>query len=174
MPVEDEFYYWMNVIMAMVPGTDYPLLAKLLPWCMKQTGFEEWLPVLEAAVQETRIAETEAEGIPDGCFAVRCEVPESLREHSDQLILTFLDRDWKVAANAWPDARTGSFLYFLEAGEYQVMLEAPGADEEAAVTRRVLAGDHWVCIDADTPFPENILFTYEEGCAYELPTDGLV
>lgn len=31
MPVGDGFFYWMNVIMAIVPGIDYPLLAKLLP-----------------------------------------------------------------------------------------------------------------------------------------------
>ena len=136
MPLEDECYYWINVIMAIVPGIDYPMLAKLPPWCMKQTGYEAWLPVLEAAVQETRIAETEAEGIPEGCFAVYCELPESLQACSDLLMLTFLDENWKVVGSIWPDVRLTAFLYILEAGD--------------------------------------ILFAYEAGRAYELPTAGLV
>lgn len=172
MAVEDEFYYWMNVIMAIVPGIDYPMMAKLLPWCMKQTGYEAWLPVLEAAIQETRIAETEPGDIPDGCFMVYCEVPEGLRERSDMLILTFLDENWRVVASIWPDVRRKSFLYALQAGDYQIKLDAPGEDEAESVTW-LMAGDNWVCLNEDTPLPDDILFTYQEDCVYELPTEGL-
>ncbi len=78
MPVDKEFYYWMNVIMAIVPGMDYPMLARLLPWSMKQLGYDEWLPVLEAAIAETRIAETEPDSVPEGCSMLFCEIPESM------------------------------------------------------------------------------------------------
>lgn len=172
MPVEDEFYFWMNVIMALVPGIDYPMMAKLLPWCMKQTGYEAWLPVLEAAIQETRIAQTEPENIPEGCFVVWCEVPESLKERSDMLILTFLDPNWKVAASIWPDVRLQSFVYVLPAGEYQIKLDAPGEDEAESATW-MMAGDNWIYLDENTPLPDDILFTYQEDCVYELPTEGL-
>ena len=172
MPVEDEFYYWMNVIMAIVPGIDYPMMAKLLPWCMKQTGCEEWLPVLEAAIQETRIAETEPGDIPDGCFMIRCEVPESLRERSDMLIMTFLDPNWKVVESIWPDVRLQSFAHVLQAGDYQIKLDAPGEDEAGSVIW-LMAGDNWVCLNEDTPLPDDILFTYQAGRVYALPTEGL-
>ena len=173
MPAEDEFYYWMNVLMAIVPGIDYPLMAKLLPWCMKQTGYDEWLPVLEAAIRETRIAETEAEDIPDGCFAVWCELPESLQEYSDFLILSFLDPDWKVAGSIWPDARLKGFLYIQPAGDYQIVLTVPGEDGAAPFTW-IMAGDSWVCLDGEMPMPDDILFTYQEGCVYELPSAGII
>jgi hypothetical protein len=37
----------------------------------------------------------------------------------------------------------------------------------------MLAGDSWVYLDQDTPFPDDTLITFEEGYVYELPTDGL-
>ena len=162
----------MNVIMAIVPGIDYPLMAKLLPWCMKQTGYDEWLPVLEDAIRETRIAETEAEDIPDGCFAVWCEVPESLREYSDLLSLAFLDPDWKVVGRIWPDARLKGFLYILQAGYYQVVLTVPGEEGKDPVSW-VMTAENWVCMNGENPITDDILFTFTEDCVYELPTDGL-
>lgn len=127
---------------------------------------------LEAAVQETRIAETEAEDIPDGCFVVCCEVPESLQECSDLLVLSFLDEDWNVVESTWPDARLKRFLYILPAGGYQIALAVPGEDGEGSVMW-LMTGDQWVCMDGSSPIPDDTLFTYEEGCVYELPTDGL-
>ena len=172
MPVEDECYYWMNVIMAIVPGADYPLMAKLLPWCMKQMGYDEWLPALEDAIRETRIASEDPETIPDGCFAVWGELPESLQEYADMFILSFLDQDWNVVEYTWPDARLKSFLYMVEAGDYVVMLQVPG-DEETSYNW-VLAGDHWILMDGETPIPDEIMYTYEADYAYELPTEGLM
>ena len=31
MPGDEEFYYWMNVMMTITPGTDYPQMAEILP-----------------------------------------------------------------------------------------------------------------------------------------------
>ena len=172
MPIEDEFYFWINVAMAIEPGVDYPLMAKLLPWCMNQLGYDEWLPVLEAAVQETRIAETEAGDVPDGCFLGWCELPESLQEYSDMLSLIFFDPDWKQVDRTWPDVRLHGFLCAVQAGDYQVTLAVPGeAGEEAAA--RIMAGDCWICMDGNTPLPDETVFTYQEGCAYELPAVSL-
>ena len=171
MPVEDEFYYWMNVMMAIVPGIDYPLMAKLLPWSMKQLGYDEWLPVLEAAIQETRIAETEVEDIPEGCIAVWYELPESLQEYADMFTLSFLDQDWNVVDYTWPDARLKCFLYIMQAGNYVVTLQVPGDDSESFSW--VMAGDHWIRMDGETPIPDDIVYTYEADYAYELPTEGV-
>ena len=173
MPVEDEFYYWMNVIMAIVPGVDYPLMAKLLPWCMKQMGYEEWLPALEKAIAETRITETEPESIPDGCFGVYFELPEQLQEYTDMFILTFLDEDWKVADYTWPDARLKCFMYIMPAGDYNVKLEVLTDSDETSFTW-LLTENGWVRFDQDTAIPEDTLLTFDADGVYELPADGLV
>ena len=127
---------------------------------------------LEAAVQETRIAETEAEDIPDGCFVVCCEVPESLQDYSGYIRLTIFNEDNKAVCTTWPDARVNSILCVIPAGDYQFMLQISGEKEEDSATW-MLAGDSWVYLDQDTPFPDDTLITFEEGYVYELPTDGL-
>ena len=172
MPEEDECYYWMNVMMAIVPGVDYPLMAKLLPWCMKQMGYDEWLPTLEAAIRETRIAETEAEEIPEGCFAIWCELPESLWDYADLLTLSFLDPDWNVVEYVWPDTRLKGFLYIMEAGDYEITLSVPG-EGDAESASWIMSGESWVCLDGQTPVPDEILYTYQADCVYELPAVDL-
>lgn len=172
MLVEEEFYYWMNVIMAVVSGVDYPMMAKLLPWSMKQLGYDEWLPVLEAAIGETRITETEPDSIPEGCSMIYCKIPESLQEVTGQLRLYFLDKDDEPVCTTWSDARAMSFLSVLQAGDYQMMLEVKSEKEEDRLVW-MLARNGWVSFDEDSYLPEDTLFTFEEGQVYELTTDGL-
>ena len=172
MPVEEEFYYWMNAIMAVVPGMDYPMMAKLLPWCMKQLGYDEWLPVLEAAIEETRIAETELDSIPEGCSMIYCEVPESMQEVAGQIRLTIFDQNDEAVGFTWPDARAMGILYVVPAGDYQLQLTAPG-ENKGDTAAWVLSGDNWIYIDQNTDFPEDTLFTFDGDCIYELTTNGL-
>ena len=172
MPVEEEFYYWMNAIMAVVPGMDYPMMAKLLPWCMKQLGYDEWLPVLEAAIEETRIAETEPDSIPEGCSMIYCEVPESMQEVAGQIRLTIFDQNDEAVGFTWPDARAMGILYVVPAGDYQLQLTAPG-ENKGDTAAWVLSGDNWIYIDQNTDFPEDTLFTFDGDCIYELTTNGL-
>ena len=172
MPVEEEFYYWMNVLMALVPGMDYPMMAELLSWSMKQTGYDEWLPVLEAAVKETRIAETEPDSIPDGCFAVYCGLTESMEANSEKTRLTFFDENWKELGATWPDARMNSILYIMPAGNYQVLLTVFDETNENPTTWMLFA-DGWLCLREGVAIPEDTLFAFDEGEIYELSTDGL-
>ena len=172
MPVEDEFYYWMNVDMAIVPGIDYPMMAYLLPWSMKQMGYDEWLPVLEAAITETRIAETEPDSVPDGCFAVYCGLTESMEEHSEKTRLTFLDENLKEVGATWPDARMKSILFIMPAGNYQVLMTMFDETGENPASW-IMSGDGWVCLADGGSVPESTLFTFDEGVIYELNTDGL-
>ena len=79
----------------------------------------------------------------------------------------------KVVGSIWPDTRLKRFLYILQAGDYQVMLSAPGEVGTESASW-ILAGDHWVCNNDDTPVPDNTLFSYEADRVYELSTGGLV
>ena len=81
------------------------MMARLLPWCMKQMGYDQWLPVLEAAIAETKLTETEPKRIPDGCFVLHCDLPESMQDYPGKITLTFLDKDDEVISTTWPDER---------------------------------------------------------------------
>lgn len=172
MPVEDEFYYWMNVVMAIVPGMDYPMMAELLPWSMAQVGYNEWLPVLEAAIRETRIAETEPGSVPDGCFAVYCDLPESMQENASKITLSFLDQDLNVIGSTWPDERLKRILYIMPAGEYQLLLQV--FEENGDISSSwIMTTNGWSYLGEDSGLPEETLFTLEEGGVYELKAGGL-
>ena len=55
MPLEDARAYWFAVDCTMVPGTDYPQLADLMPWVLKNLGMEQYENALTAAIDATRI-----------------------------------------------------------------------------------------------------------------------
>ena len=145
----------------------------LLPWCMKQLGYNEWLPVLEAAIAETKIAETKPDSIPDGSCAIYIERTESMQEYSGEIRLSVFGEDWGKGSTTWPDERLNSILYIMPAGDYIVMLEVPAHDGEEAINW-LLTGDGWTIPDQDTGITDDALYTFEEGYAYELPEEGLL
>ena len=55
MTLEEARAYWFAVDCAMVPGTDYPQLADLMPWVLKNLGMGQYETALEAAMDATRI-----------------------------------------------------------------------------------------------------------------------
>jgi len=55
MTLEEARAYWFAVDCSMVPGTDYPQLAELLPWVLKNLGMTDYEGALEAAIDATRI-----------------------------------------------------------------------------------------------------------------------
>jgi hypothetical protein len=55
MTLEEARAYWFAVDCTMVPGTDYPQLADLLPWVLKNLGLERYADALTAAIDATRI-----------------------------------------------------------------------------------------------------------------------
>lgn len=55
MTLEEGRAFWFTVDCAMVPGTDYPQLAQLLPWALKATGLERLESDLKLALEATRL-----------------------------------------------------------------------------------------------------------------------
>ena len=144
----------------------------LLPWCMKQLGYNEWLPVLEAAIAETKIAETKPDIIPDGSCAIYIELTESMQEYSGEIRLSVFGEDWGKGSTTWPDERLNSILYIMPAGEYQLLLDIPGESDEKSTTW-LLADEGWVDLGPDGILPEGVLHAFEAGDVYDLTTDGL-
>ena len=88
MTLEEARAYWFAVDCTMVPGTDYPQLADLLPWVLKNLGLERYADALTAAIDATRIR--------DG------EMPEAFDDDRALLTMTlpdteqFTDGNWAL------------------------------------------------------------------------------
>ena len=55
MTLEEGRAFWFTVDCAMVPGTDYPQLAELLPWALEVAGLERYADALKGALEATRL-----------------------------------------------------------------------------------------------------------------------
>ncbi len=60
MTLEEARDFWFAVDCSMVPGTDYKQLGELLPWTLKNLGYDKYLPALESAIEETGIMDSNA------------------------------------------------------------------------------------------------------------------
>ena len=89
MTLEEARAFWFAVDCTMVPGTDYPQLADLLPWVMKNLGMTGYDSALEAAIDATRLRTV--------------EMPETFDDDRALLTLTlpdteqFTDGNWALA-----------------------------------------------------------------------------
>lgn len=175
MPVNTEFDFWMNTIMAMTPGTDYPQMAELLPWMLQQLGMDEWLETLEAAIAETRIAEDTPEDIPEGCTLIFCEIPGDSGYDCSQFTLSLVDEDGTLGGVLWPDARFNLLLGVVASGTWQALMQT--TDEDGNITNWVLAGGRWISDEDESALDEfddeDLWIELEADDICELPTEGL-
>ena len=88
MSFEDARSFWFAVDCSMVPGTDYAQLSELMPWVMKNLGYDQYLPTLEEAIEKTRIRNSE---IPSSFEQDRALVKLTLPETE-----TFEDGNWAL------------------------------------------------------------------------------
>lgn len=79
MTLEEARNFWFAAGCAMVPGTDYPQLRKLLPWVMKVTGMEAYRGSLARAMDATRMGES--------------SLPETLEADKALLVLDLPDNE---------------------------------------------------------------------------------
>ena len=88
MTLEEARAYWFAVDCSMVPGTDYPQLAELMPWVLKNLGLAKYENALTAATDATRLRVE--------------EMPEAFDEDRALLTLTlpdteqFTDGNWAL------------------------------------------------------------------------------
>ena len=89
MTPEEGRAFWFTVDCAMVPGTDYPQLAELLPWALRATGLTQYETELQRALDATRLG---VEHIPDTFDADRAlltlRLPENEIYSDGQWIMT--------------------------------------------------------------------------------------
>ena len=178
MSIEDQMYFWMNVALAMVPTTDYAQMAELLPWVLKQSGYDQYSDALNQAIDEAGYTKLEQPAeLPAGAGVVKFIYPDSeLAKQGDVRIVFFNEAALKNAddeAWMWPIGENGLVSATLPADDYYVaaITETDVDDRES----KTYTDKGWVKFDGTNDMLEETgtRVHVSEGEILELATDGL-
>ena len=179
MKPEDQFYYWLNVFMAMTPQCDYPMLSHLLPWMLETLGYADYVPAMKEGIEQTRIAViTMPESPAAGTGMIRFELPETKipDKYDTELVFMSMDND-ENSWYTWPDARNGLCAADLKPGPYMVFFQLSEKTEDGEVFLLVSTDEGWIRAENIDSIPEeyhaHMFYELHEGEVIEIKTDGL-
>ena len=171
MAPNDQFYFWMNVALAMTPSTDYAQMADLLPWCMNQSGYPQYVDALKSAIDEagyTKLEKPSDIAAGTGIVSIEYDAPEL--NDSGFVRFSFVSQGSDSEKMTWPAAGTSVATCTLPAGEYACVAFIGGAHPNDC-TRYAYTGEGWKeRTDTEEPL---YYFNAEEGKKLELTADGL-
>ncbi len=121
MEPEDQFYYWLNVIMAVTPRTDFYQMTELLPWCMKVSGYPEYVDVVTNAVKNSGMSGEEIpENKMENIGAVYVDIDmETIPEGLEPLVQLY-DYESEQSFTTWPIGDADYALAMVPEGIYTV------------------------------------------------------
>ena len=148
MGLREQSYFWMNVALVTTPLVDYPTMAEILPWVMRQLGYDPYVDALSAAIEECRFTATEDPGtVPAGYGTALLDL-SSIEDavNKGMVCVAFFrapDADLRKRVNTWPAADTTLARSNMPAGDYFV---AVSLGNEDGILRRylVLGEDGWM------------------------------
>lgn len=142
MPLEDQFYFWMNVALAITPETDFPIMAELLPWCMEQAGYPQYVDALKAAISEAAFVVTEPPATPPaGCGIITFAFPDTEAAENGDVIVWFKAEGVDGQIQTHPAKGTNVVTVVLPAGDYHAMVNYLQGD--TIVQTYVYDGTSW-------------------------------
>lgn len=134
MPLMDELNYWLAVNCCLSAKTDYPQLASMLPWVLSTIGYDEYLPVLNEAIEVTRMAEKGLpEEMPEGCGMVNIPIPDDDTFWNEDFRVTIYNVETETGMSHYPSAEYESILTALPEGVYIAMIQYVNEDGELTV-----------------------------------------
>ena len=155
MPVSDQLDYWVNVAMTITPRNDYPDIAKILPWCLKQTGYEKYLSALNEAIEETHISShTVADKVPEGCGRVYLDYDFRDYDENYDIVLCTIQAAGGVKTSeigfvgevdTWPSAEDGRISLTLQENEYIIFIKFTPRNTTSGFEEKLFLynGDGW-------------------------------
>lgn len=172
MTPEDQFYFWMNVELAITPRTDYPQLAEMLPWCMAQAGYSQYVDAIKSAVKEAEYTRTKMpEEPPTGFGIVTFAYPNKERVEHGTASVSLFPSDGSKSIDTYPAGETGDVIAIVPAGDYTIWA-LTGSVQEA--TCYIANQSGWELVDdPNLGYDANQSFHVEEGKTLELPSKGL-
>ncbi len=150
MKPEDQFYFWLNVILSLTTTTDYALMAKLLPWVLEKAGYSEFSDALNKAIEEGRLAETSVPEKPaDGYGMITLSVPFDAEQlEVDAVVLANAVDNLNDQILTWRIGETPNVAMTLNPGDYEVRIRIlDPQDEDAKAVNCVYTNEGWKEID---------------------------
>ena len=180
MSPQEQGNYWINVALVISPQSDYPMLAKILPWVMEQVGFSQYVEPLKAAIEEAKFTVTEDPGtIVEGCGSAMFDFA-AVKEAADKGAVSIgfyraPDANPLMRAETWPVAGTTVARANLPAGDYYVVASV-GSDDGSMRKVMALGENGWTFIGDTHKDPAAIkaagkVVTVEAGKTLEIPND---
>ena len=181
MPLQDQFLYWLSVTRALLPRTDFAQLAQLLPWCMEEAGYSQYVDAVTLAVKEADYVHTGLpEKVPEGCGMVTFEyqAPEGYEYYN--AVLAMQEVDTGKYTDTWPEMATNQGVCIVPEGRYLAALalqelESYYAGEDTETILLVATDDGWEVLEGQISREEAEAYAIEikDGDVVELETDSL-
>ena len=181
MPLQDQFLYWLSVTRALLPRTDFAQLAQLLPWCMEEAGYSQYVDAVTLAVKEADYVHTGLpEKVPEGCGMVTFEyqAPEGYEYYN--AVLAMQEVDTGKYTDTWPERATNQVVCIVPEGRYLAALalqelESYYAGEETETTLLIATDDGWKVLEGQISREEADAYAIEikDGDVVELEIDSL-
>lgn len=174
MQPEDQVYFWMNVQLSMTPSTDFPQMASLLPWCMEQAGYPQYVEAVKAAIDDGRLTTTEVPAQPPaGTGFVKIALPEKTRVNADDMRFCIVPSDDPNSddyAATWVGADQKTVIAAVSAGDYVIRMDYyDGGNPKGAM---VLTEAGWAEVSGDASQAGKV-FSVAAGETVEIPSNGL-
>ena len=181
MPLHDQFLYWLSVTRALLPRTDFAQLAQLLPWCMGEAGYSQYVDAVTQAVKEADYVHTGMpEKVPEGCGMVTFEyqAPEGYEYYN--AVLAMQEVDTGKYTDTWPERATNQVVCIVPEGRYLAALalqelESYYAGEDTETILLVATDDGWEVLEGQISREEADAYAIEikDGDVVELEIDSL-
>ena len=176
MGLREQSYFWLNVALVTIPFADYPMMAEILPWVMRQLGYDSCLDVLNAAIEECRFTATEDPGtIPEGYgTAVLDLVSIEDAVNAGMVCVAFFhapDADPRKRVNTWPAAGMTVARSNMPVGDYYVAVSL--GNEDGTLRRYLVLGEEGWMEQGDANIAEiSTVISVGEGEVIEVTNEG--
>ena len=177
MGIEEQFYYWMNVSLAMTPTTDYPQLASIMKWCLVNIGYDQYSEALDKAIGDTGITsdDVKIELLDDQAliFLDASELKDQEEYQGCDAYITVLGLSDGVEITNWELMGSGLVYLIIPEGDYSISVSFK--DDTGTLVYYDLIDDEWVNIDysSEEDVPDIQFVSLGGGKYYEVNPDAL-
>ncbi len=177
MPQEDQLYFWLNVALILTPRTDYEQLSEILPWSLKVVKMEEYMDVLNKAIDETGIADRELpEKVENGLARFQMVFPDHDILESNEVMVSVISTDNDTVYNSWAEDGTDRMAVTVDPGSYMFVITVTDKETGEELTF-IKNKSGWTAYSGDElqkgDGEEENCFTVKKGEIIEFDSDEL-
>lgn len=181
MTLEEQFRYWLGVTRALLPRTDFAQLAQILPWCMENAGYSQYVNTVTQAVNEAGYTHSgPPDRIPEGCGMITFEYKAADDYTYYNPIIFTINLDTKEVSETWPEMETNQVALAVPEGNYLTFIEMDELDsyywgEDRNYILLISTEDGWEVLDGELTkeIVNRSTLEIREGDLVELESDSM-